>query len=262
VAAGRIAFERQVAQEVTALFARSQGGTPAVLTEAELVGLPEPVQRWLPRSQVIGKERPVSIRLQQEGLFSRDGQTWMPYMAEQYYTTDPPGFVWAATMQMAPGLSLIGRDRYFEGRGNMTWRLLGLLPVVDARGPELDQGAMLRYLNETMWFPAAAVSPYINWDTVDLNAARATMSYGGVTVSATFYFDDNGDLVNMVAQRYRDIGGQYSLDTWSTPVSAYREFNGVRMPTEGRGVWNLSSGDLPYIKPRVTGIEYNRLARY
>ena len=67
-------------------------------------------------------------------------------------------------------------DRYVDGRGSIEMRLLGLMPVANARGERLDQGALLRYLNETMWFPAAVLSPYIAWEGIDATSARATMT--------------------------------------------------------------------------------------
>ena len=45
VAGGSIAFERRVSREVTDLFAGAAGAAPTVVAEADLTGLPEPVQR-------------------------------------------------------------------------------------------------------------------------------------------------------------------------------------------------------------------------
>src|SRR5947208_2030116 len=189
VAGGSVAFERRVSREVADLFAGAAGATPTVVAEADLTGLPEPVQRWLRRARVVGRARPVAVRLKVEGQFrTGEGRAWMPFTAEEYYTTDPPGLVWIATMRMAPLVSIAGRDKYVDGRGALDFRLLGLVPVASASGPELDQGALLRYLNETMWFPAAALSPYIAWEPIDAHAARPTMTYRGVSPPATFYF--------------------------------------------------------------------------
>jgi hypothetical protein len=153
-----------------------------------------------------------------------------------------------------------GRDRYAGGEGSITMRLLSLIPVAGKRGGDLNQGALLRYLNETMWFPAAAISPYITWAERDANSAVATMSYGGVTASATFSFDDEGRLTTMTADRYNDAKGQFL--PWSTPISAYGEFDGVRVPVAGEGVWEYDSGDFSYIRLRITEVEYNRPERY
>jgi hypothetical protein len=57
--------------------------------------VPEPVQRWLRWSNVLGTPYPVSVRLTQEGQFRMgEDKGWMPFRAQKYYTTDPPGYVW------------------------------------------------------------------------------------------------------------------------------------------------------------------------
>lgn len=234
VGIGRVASERRVSGEIADLFAASEEAEPTVVTEADLVGLPEPVQRWLRWSRVVGKERPSTVRLKMEGRFrTGEDQDWMPFAAEEYYTTDPPGFVWSVRMEAAPLLSIVGRDRYADGVGDIEMRLLGLIPVADKRGGDLNQGALLRYLNETMWFPAATLSPYITWAGRDANSAEATMSYGGVTASLTFVFDEQGRLTNMTGLRNNDAKGRAL--PWSTPLDAHGEFDGVRVPLGGKG---------------------------
>jgi len=151
-----------------------------------------------------------------------------------------------ATFKMAPLLSIVGRDRYAEGKGSIKMRLLSLISVADRSGGGLDQGALLRYLNETMWFPAAVLSPYVTWEAIDANSARANMIYGGVTASATFVFDAQGRLTDMTAERYNDTRGR--LLPWSSPITAYGEFGGVRVPVEGTG----SGGTSPVIS-RTSG---------
>jgi hypothetical protein len=258
---GRVAFERGASREVQALFGASRAVRPTIVTEADLATVPKSVQRWLRYSQVVGKERPVTVRLKQQGqLRLGQDQAWMPFEAEEYYTTDPPGFVWPVQMRMALLLSVTGWDRYVDGVGSIQMRLLSVIPVANKCGGGLNQGGLLRYLNETMWFPAAALSPYITWEGGSATSARATMSYGGETASATFMFDDEGRLTDMVAQRYNDARGR--LETWSTPIGAYGEFEGVRVPVAGEGVWKYETGDFPYIRLRVTDLDYNQRSRY
>lgn len=158
-------------------------------------------------------------------------------------------------MEMYPLVSVVGRDRFAEGAGSIEMRLLGLVPVANASGPELDQGALLRYLNETMWFPAAALAPIIAWDEVDENSARATIELGGRSASAVFVFDREGRPVDMAAERY-DLGRD-RVERWSTPLTAWGEFGGIRVPTAGSALWRYDSGDFPYIELRITGIEYD-----
>ena len=135
------------------------------------------------------------------------------------------------------------------------------LTVANGRGAGIDQGTLLRYLNEIMWFPSAALSDYLRWEPLDARSARATMSYGSVTASAIFVFDESGAQTNMIAEgRYRDASGTY--DRWETPVSGYGEFNGVRIPNKGEAVWKLSTGDLSYGKLELTDVEYNKPSPY
>ena len=62
-----ITFGRKVKSEVEELFRKSKEIGPEVVTEADLEGLPEPVQRYLRYTQVIGKEKIGTVRLKQKG---------------------------------------------------------------------------------------------------------------------------------------------------------------------------------------------------
>lgn len=263
VALGRVAFRRQVAHEVENLFERARGARPTVVTEVELAGKPEPVQRWLRAAGIIGKERPITVRLKQEGQFRPGiGQGWMPIRVEQYYTTAPPGFIWFGLLTQSPFVSIAGRDKYVAGKGEMDIRALSLFRVLHLRGPELDQGSLLRYLSEIVWFPAAALIPAITWEARDAHSARAVMRHEGVTVEATFFFTEAGDVSTVTAERYRTTDDGFTLTPWSTPISAYTEFHGVRVPRAGEAVWTLPTGDFPYARVHITDVGYNHAALY
>jgi hypothetical protein len=254
-AIGSWKFERRISDEITALVDSAPGRKPHLVTEADLEGLPEPVQRWLRWAQVIGKPFPSAVHLRQEGRFRQGvSNDWMPFTAEEYFTVDPPGFLWSTEMRPFPLVSILGRDRYLDGEGSIEMRLLGFVPVAQGNGPAIDHGALLRYLNETMWFPAAALSRSITWEAIEANAARATIRDGGMTAVATFLFDDQGRPLDMTAERFDLARGK--RETWSTPLRAYGEFDGVRVPVDGVGVWHYEDGDFPYIELRVTALEY------
>jgi hypothetical protein len=156
-----------------------------------------------------------------------------------------------------------GRDRYYEGKGNMLIKLASVVTVADGKGDEINQGTLLRFLNEVMWFPSAVLNNYIYWEEIDNNSARATMNYGEVTASAVFYFDQNGALVNMTADRYADMGdGKFSLEKWATPITGYKRINNILIPYKGTGKWHFKNGDFEYIKLEITDIEYNNPSLY
>lgn len=257
-----IQFHRQLAREVAELY-RGVPDRPQVVQEVELAPLPPPVKKWLARSGVVGRERTVAVRTRQKvSLRLKEDGSWMSARVQQYFRVDEPGFIWQVRASMAPGLYFAGRDKYVDGRGHMLIRVLSLFKVADARGKEIDQGTMLRYLAETMWFPAAALSSYIKWEAVDDRSARAVMTWGGMTVSGVFTFNQQGDAVIFVGRRYGQFGGHYRLKTWVVQAGQHREFAGFRVPTAGEVLWKLEDGDFVWYRFTVEDIEYNKPVVY
>ena len=231
------------------------------VTEDMLAGLPEPVQRYMAYSGVVGKAWIKDVRLQQRGRF-RTGpeRSWMDMTAEQHYTTDPPSFLWKASFKIA-GLPLIrAQDRYESGHAHMHGKMAGLFIIFDVRGEKLDQGAMLRYLSEMIWFPIAFLGDNITWEGVDDHSAKVTLHDHGKSVSGQLLFDEQGRPTNFTTMRYREVDGDFSLDPWSTPITGYGSLAGLNLPTRGQAVWNLPTGDYDYIDLEITELEYNTTA--
>ncbi|MBN1152691.1 MAG: hypothetical protein JXA58_05710 [Dehalococcoidia bacterium] len=229
-----------------------------IVTEEMLSGLPHPVQRYMKYSGVVGQPWIDTVHLKYTGQFRLGtDKPWMPMRADQVYRTDPPGFQWRARFKMF-GLPLMSaRDTYRDAEGHMFGKMAGLFTIFDARGEELLQGTMLRYLQEMMWFPTAYLGPYVTWQAVDDHAADVSFAHGGRRVTGRVYFDDAGRALSFIAERYGEHKGTYRLDKWSTPVTEYGTLGGLRVPTVGQGVWQLAEGDLSYVKLRVADINYN-----
>lgn len=228
------------------------------ITDGMLRSLPEPVRRYMRYTGVVGKRRIDSVRLKQIGRF-RPGpeRPWMSMRAEQYFTTDPPGFVWNAGFRSA-GLPLLrARDVYNGGAGHMRARLAGLVTLFDVRGEKLDQGAMLRYLSEMLWFPTSFLGDNITWHSIDDRSAGVTFEDRGRCVCGRMFFDDIGRPVDFTARRHRAVGDEFSLDSWSTPISGYACLAGLNLPVRAQAVWHLPSGDLPYADLEITEIHYD-----
>ncbi|WP_207732387.1 DUF6544 family protein [Heliobacterium chlorum] len=252
-------FNQMVIDEVRGLLEGKKEYTKDIIRREDVAGLPLPVQKWLERSNVIGREPVRTVRLEQKGfLRTKADQPWMPMQAEQYISPDEPGFVWKANIETAPLLYLVGRDKYQNGKGSMLIKFLALVPVVDSKGPEIDQGTLLRYLGECIWVPSAVLNEHITWEEVDGNRAKATMSYGGVTASGTFTFDEKGDVIQFSARRYMENNGEYRLEDWVCVVKGYKEFQGIRVPNQCSIVWKLKSGDFEWFRLEVTDIVYDQ----
>ena len=232
-----------------------------IVSTEMIESLPPVVQKWLKRSNILGKEIIQTVYLKQRGeMKTKSDGNWMMVEAEQYITVKPPGFVWIADVKAAPFLHLSGRDKYQNGRGHMLIKLLSLFPVVNAKGKEIDQGALLRYLSEIVWYPSSALSDYITWAEIAPTTAKATMSYGGITASGIFKFNENGDFMSFEAERYYYRKEGATLESWFITVedtNEYKEFEGVRVPTKLSVTWKFETGDFTWFRLEVIKIEYN-----
>jgi len=140
----------------------------------------------------------------------------------------------------------------------MTIKLLSLFPVVDSKNNErINTGALQRYLGEMVWFPSAALSPYVTWEQVGEHAARATMSVGGTTDAGTFYFNEAGEVIRYSAMRYRGDDETAERRAWIIDVLQTREMAGLRIPTKMDVTWKLDEGDWTWLQLEVTDIAYN-----
>ncbi len=229
-----------------------------IVTADMLKNLPEPAQRYMNYSGVVGQPWINTVRIKYTGIFRLAAdRPWLPIKAEQVYTTNPPGFHWMARLKMFGLWIMTGSDTYKNGHGHMFGKIAGLYTIFDARGAELDQGAMMRYLNETTWFPIALLSDYITWQAVDDHAFDVAFTDCGKSATARFIIDDAGRLLNFITKRYRENKGTYTLDKWTTPMSEWGMMAGLNLPVHGQAVWKLPTGDLPYVDLKVTEIEYN-----
>jgi hypothetical protein len=256
-------FQRRIDGEARALLAAARGSTGGTVEAKELEKLPPPVRRWLEASGVVGRPRASTARLKQRGEFrTAPDKPWMPVVAEQYYSVDPPGFVWRVNARMMRVLPLAGRDRHADGHGDFLIKAASLVTVAHGVGPEVDQATLLRYLGEIVWFPSGALDKSITWEAIDARSARATISHAGVTATAVFEFDERGRLTKQTADRYMSSGGASRLEKWVIPVTEWRKVRGVELPVRGNAIWKLAGGDFDYFRWEILDVEVNHPALY
>lgn len=256
---GSFRFNNMVEREKALLLSEnitSDGGT---VSETDIRALPVPVQKWLQHSGVVGKPYISMGRVEQKAKMKlkKEDDKWMDATAVQYTTIDEPAFIWTTEVRINRLLYFLGRDKFKDGRGEMLIKLNSVLNVVNEEGRKLDEGSLQRYLGEMVWFPSLAMSPYISWEAIDSTSARATLDYKGTSGSGTFYFDENGDFIRFSAQRFmgNEVGAE--RHEWVMLVEAYREFEGIRVPSQMSATWKLEDGDWTWLKLEVTDLRYN-----
>ncbi len=258
LAYGEWSFEVMAKKELALLVPGTH--TANRVTSDRIVSLPPVVQKWLVRTNVLNKEAAHSMRLYQLGrMRSKPDGAWMPVAAEQYFSYTQPGFIWLADVRMAPGIHMAGRDKYMDGHGHMLIKLLSLIPVVDSKGEEIDQGTMLRFLAEIIWAPSAALEPYLAWEEIDSTSARVTMTCKGLSATGVFRYNTAGDVTAFEAQRYYFRKEGSTLETWHIHMEegSYKEFQGIRMPAKSSVTWKFKEGDFTWYELEIDEVSYN-----
>lgn len=253
---GSRAFARRIDRDVRELLAATPTDIrPRLVTEPMLAELPEPVSRYLRYTGVVGTPMVRTAHLRQRGrMLLAPGQPWIPLTAQQWYTTDPPGFVWDGTLRVASLPVVRARDTYRDGHGAMLIKAASLVTVQDATGAEMDHSSLVRYLSEVMWFPAAFLGANITFQPVDQTSAQVTVTDRGRKVTATLLFDRQGRLTEFLGQRHATLDGP--LQSWSVPITAYGDLAGLRLPVRAAAVYHFPERDLEYIDVTITALQH------
>jgi hypothetical protein len=231
---------------------------PKIYDQREIEGLPDPVQRYF-RTVLNDRQAIVAVvKLSQQGQFnmSETENKWSSFTATQLVTTQRLGFNWDARIQMAPEVNVFVHDTYLLGEGSLHASLLGLFTVADVRGtPENNQGELLRFFAEALWYPTALLpSQGVRWEAIDDTSARATLTDGATTVSAVFQFNTEGVIDTFRAEaRYRE---KLTAMPWGGRFWEYSVRNGMLIPLEGEVGWEYPEGTRLYFKGRTTEINY------
>jgi hypothetical protein len=251
-------FAESVAEDVRHLVGRARPDHPPIATEEMLEGIPEPARRYLRYAGVVGRPLVDTVRIRQAGYMLPANGIRLPITAVQWYTVDPPGFVWDATVPVAGVPIARGRDGYLDGSGLMTIRIASLFPVVDASGPEMNQASLVRHLSEMPWFPSAFLRDRVSWEPIDDTSVRVTITDGDLRATGVLVIDEEGRLTEFRSERHALVGKGFELRPWTAPTRGYGELAGLRLPVRGAAVWTLPDGsELPYIELEVTEIEYD-----
>jgi hypothetical protein len=252
-------FKTQIKSERTALFENSKPLNTKKVTKDALSDLPPIVHKWLTNSGIVDKPMSSNVYLVQElQLKMKPEQTeWNSGKAEQYFTVQPPAFHWSISTQMNSVLKITGRDKFEHGHGEMSIKLFSLIPVANAKDDKkVNQATLQRYLAEIVWFPSAALSPYITWEPLDDYSAKATMEYKGTVGTGEFHFDENGNFKKFVTLRYQDSNAVEPKE-WTVRATKTEERHGIKIPVECEASWELENDNWTWLKLKIRDIHYN-----
>lgn len=261
VSQGPTSFEAQFRSQSSEALT-SAAAPRGVVTDEEVDALPTPVAEYVRRTGAVGRPHVRSFDADIHGrIRSGPGEAWMPFTGRQINTYGPHPRRFFLIRATRSGLPITVFHAYDE-HATMRGRLLDVVPVVEARGPEMDRSETVTLLNDLVLFaPGALVDAPITWTHVTDTTVDATYTRGDQTVTARLVFDGD-DLVDFVSDdrmRANDDGSAFTTQRWNTPVSRYAALGGARIFSRGVGMWTAPEpeGHFAYIEFAVDDLAYN-----
>jgi hypothetical protein len=247
---GQWAWHRRTAGLLDELATARRVAEPAMVSLSGLDTLPPPVARYLRLVFGEGADAVPVIRdveLRHTGTFNLGGK-WLPFTSVQHVTTARPGFVWDARVRMMPGLVAHVHDAYVNGRGDLTARVGGLIPVMHMEGADIDDGEFLRWCAESAWYPTVLLPACgAEWKPRSDTSAELTLRDGDRSATLTATFGPDGLLNTIrVEKRGRAVDGVIIPTPWEGRWERYERRNGVLVPTKGEVAWITENGYEPY----------------
>ena len=171
----------------------------------------------------------------------------MPFEADQQSFADrPTRLFWIRATMM--GVPVDGLHRLADGHATMRIKPLGAFAVVDAAGPEMDQGETVTLFNDMcLLAPGTLVDPAIQWESVDARTAKARFTHAAHTISATLLFDDEGLLKDFVSDdRLASGDGKIQALALVDSDREYRAYGPYRLAARGEARWHPPEGEYVY----------------
>jgi hypothetical protein len=230
------------------------------LTEKDIQHLPAILQKYLHYTGSIGKEKISNFRAEfTGGIRAKSTEDFMPLKSVQYNFTDKPARLFYIVARKM-GIPATGIHLYRDQTAIMLVKILGLFTVVNAKGVEMDQGETVTLFNDMCFIaPASLIDRKIEWHEIDSKTIDAQFTNGNITVGATLFFNEEGEIVNFLSNdRFETTDGKsYKNYPWLTPVTGYSNINGYRLPSGAKLIYKHPDEDLCYGEFRLVSIEYN-----
>lgn len=234
--------------------------TPGIITEQDIQHLPDPIQKYLRITGAIGKEKIHNVRLEFTGGFkTAPNRKYAEFTSVQYNFYDYPKRFFYMKMPIM-GLPFDGLHVYKNEKASMKIRMASVFTVVDAKGEKMDQGETVTVFNDMcLMAPSALIDAEVKWQTIDPLTVKAVYTNGEITISATLYFNESGELTNFIStDRFMSSDGKTYLNyPWSTPAKNYQDFDGRKVPAYGETIWHMPDGEYVYGKFNLQSVKYN-----
>jgi hypothetical protein len=230
----------------------------AILTAADLTGLPDPVRRYVERSGAVGRPRPQNMAVVMDATMYRRPGAPMRARSVQYSFFGRPSRLFLMEARML-GLPVRALHVYRHEQATFTVRVASTVNMVDQHGDRISATETVTVLNDLcLMAPGALVDPRLAWSPVDDRSAAVTFTNGPHVVTATLVFNDRDELVDFWSDDRPDSStGTFVPMRWSTPVTEYRDLDGRHVIHRGAAVYLRPDGPFTYGQFTMRSVQYD-----
>jgi hypothetical protein len=232
-------MKKKFKKEVREAFDRTSTIKPEILEEKDMQHLPAAVKKYLNYVGAVGKEKVLNFRMTMDGKIRSDpDDKWMILKSEQFNFYDKPTRIFYITAKKM-GIPAVGLHLYKNEKAKLVIKLAGIFRIVDAKGKEMDQGETVTVFNDMCFMaPATLIDKSIEWEEVDPLTVKAKFTNGKITIGATLYFNEKGEMINFVStDRFETIDGKtFKNYPWSTPTGEYKNINGFKLASSAQAI--------------------------
>ena len=257
---GKTEFEEQYRAEVTEQLRITKGKGHDLLTEKDIMKLPEQVRKYLVYSGFLNKPKVENFRIRFNGNIRKSNEAdWMPFTSEQYnfLSTSARLFFMKAEMKNIP---LAGFHKFKNGEASMDIRLLSLFNVQYASGKEMGIAETVTFFNDICCMaPGALIDQRIEWVGENGDSVFAKFRNNDIQISATLVFNEKNELVNFISDDRYTMSKTVGMEKirWSTPLKNYKLYHGYKLASSAATIYSYPDVELQYGTFELQEIDYN-----
>lgn len=232
-----------------------------ILSEEHLAHLPKAIQKHFMLCGFIG--HPIAMNAdviwKESFIKLKPNQAWKPLKTSQFNSVNP---IMRTSFMQVKKMFFAGKDLYKNGQGTMKGKILNLFTVVNAKGKEISQSALITSFCEMMLLSGYALQDYIQWKEIDHRTVEGVLSDHDFKVSGIFHFDDVGRFSYFECNdRYFDTGdGSFEKKKFMARVDSYKHLSNHYQPEHVSVIWILDGEEYVYFKGSIERV-YNNVQK-
>lgn len=237
-----------------------QSDTGRKLRKEDFEKLPIPLQKYIEESGYIGTLWMNCIHMEYKNVDFMQGKNGPKIKIDydQYNKVSEPDRLALIDSSMF-GIPFQGYDYYKAGRGGMKGVIAKCFLLFHQTGDDMDRACLVTYMAESLFVPTSLLQDYFTFEKINDYQIKATISYGGQTVSGIFTFNEKYEYISFTTndRAIANTDGTMEYMPWTAKCSDYYVTeNGIHYPACFRAAWNYPEGDFVYFDGKISAIAY------